>query len=175
MRFEGMVLTKAAQERLLGEDFSTAYSGHVAEYQDIAKAQHEADMAAEVACPCRCHGQGFPFVCAPTATNGPQTSYCICSGRGRVTLGRIVEADRGRDEMSIQEATVEQRAERRAEGTRLTVTVPEAAGLLGVGVSSAWDAVWSGQIRSFRIGRRVLVPRAEIDRLLGGGGQKVKA
>ena len=26
-------------EKLLGEDFRTAYSGHVAEYQDIAQAQ----------------------------------------------------------------------------------------------------------------------------------------
>ena len=99
MRFLDMVLTSLPEDLetrgcLVGGGWCSTHNRpfeHCHAYR-----QHEADMAAEVACPCRCHGQGFPFVCAPTATNGPQTSYCICSGRGRVTLGRIVEADRAR-------------------------------------------------------------------------------
>ena len=38
------VLTDEELEELLGEDFSTAYSGHVVEYRSIAKAQRDADI-----------------------------------------------------------------------------------------------------------------------------------
>jgi excisionase family DNA binding protein len=56
----------------------------------------------------------------------------------------------------------------------MTVTVPEAARLLGVSRMSAYTAVRIGEIPSIRIGRRVLVPRAALDRLLGvaGGGDR---
>ena len=40
------VLTDEELEKLLGEDFRTAYSGHVAEYRSIAKAQRDADIEA---------------------------------------------------------------------------------------------------------------------------------
>jgi excisionase family DNA binding protein len=49
---------------------------------------------------------------------------------------------------------------------RLTVTVPEAARLLGVSRMSAYTAVRAGEIPSIRIGRRVLVPRLALERLL---------
>jgi excisionase family DNA binding protein len=49
---------------------------------------------------------------------------------------------------------------------RLTLTVPEAARLLGVSRMSAYSAVRDGTIPSLRIGRRVLVPRAGLERLL---------
>ena len=49
---------------------------------------------------------------------------------------------------------------------RLTYTVPEAAELLGVGRSAAYEAARSGQIPTIRIGKRILVPRAALDRLL---------
>lgn len=49
---------------------------------------------------------------------------------------------------------------------RLTVSVPEAARLLGVSRMTAYSAVCEGTIPSLRIGRRVLVPRAALDRLL---------
>ena len=60
-----------------------------------AQAQHDADMAHEVACPCGCHGAASgedghagrmidaePYLCS------------LCAFTGRVTLGRIVERDR---------------------------------------------------------------------------------
>jgi excisionase family DNA binding protein len=50
---------------------------------------------------------------------------------------------------------------------RLTVTVPEAARLLGVSRMSAYSAVRTGEIPSIRIGRRVLIARAALERLLG--------
>ena len=49
---------------------------------------------------------------------------------------------------------------------KLTITVPEAAQLLGVSRMTAYSAVREGTIPSLRIGRRVLVPRAALDRLL---------
>ncbi len=49
---------------------------------------------------------------------------------------------------------------------RRTLRVEEAAALLGIGRSAAYEGVRSGQIPSIRIGKRVLVPRAALERLL---------
>ena len=49
---------------------------------------------------------------------------------------------------------------------RLTLTVPEVAARLGLSRNGAYEAVATGQIPAIRIGRRVLVPRAALDRLL---------
>jgi excisionase family DNA binding protein len=49
---------------------------------------------------------------------------------------------------------------------RLIVTVPEAAQLLGVSRMTAYSAVREGSIPSVRIGRRLLVPKAALERLL---------
>jgi excisionase family DNA binding protein len=50
---------------------------------------------------------------------------------------------------------------------RLTVTVPETAQLLGISRMTAYAAVRAGVIPSIRVGRRVLVPRVALNRLLG--------
>lgn len=51
-----------------------------------------------------------------------------------------------------------------------TVTVTEAARLLGVSRRSAYRLIGSGQWPTpvVRVGRRVVVPRAALDRLLDG-------
>jgi excisionase family DNA binding protein len=49
---------------------------------------------------------------------------------------------------------------------RQTLTIEEAAALLGIGRNSAYQAVASGQLPVIRIGRRLLVPRAALQRLL---------
>jgi excisionase family DNA binding protein len=58
----------------------------------------------------------------------------------------------------------------------LTLTVEEAAELLGISRGSAYQAVRAGDIPSIRIGRRVLIPRARLMcELLGeqsGAGRK---
>lgn len=48
-----------------------------------------------------------------------------------------------------------------------TVTVPEAAAVLGVSRAAAYAAVQRGDIPSIRIGHRVVVPTVELRRLLG--------
>lgn len=54
---------------------------------------------------------------------------------------------------------------------RLTLTVEEAAALLGISRAFAYEAVRRGEIPSIRIGRRVLVPRVALDRLVSGEAQ----
>lgn len=51
-------------------------------------------------------------------------------------------------------------------GDRLVLTVEEAATLLGISRAFAYEAVNRGEIPSIRIGRRVLVPKAGLQRLL---------
>jgi excisionase family DNA binding protein len=53
-------------------------------------------------------------------------------------------------------------------GERLTLTVEEAATLLGISRAFAYEAVNNGQIPSIRIGRRILIPKAALQRLLAG-------
>jgi len=45
----------------------------------------------------------------------------------------------------------------------LTVNVHEAARLIGCGRDAAYALVREGRLRSIRIGRRVLIPRTEIE------------
>lgn len=49
--------------------------------------------------------------------------------------------------------------------TALLVAVPDAARLLGIGTTLAWDLVRGGDIPSVKLGRRVLVPRAALESL----------
>ncbi len=51
---------------------------------------------------------------------------------------------------------------------RLTLTVTEAAELLGVSRATAYECVRTGDIPSIRLGGRILVPRCRFDELLGG-------
>ena len=47
-----------------------------------------------------------------------------------------------------------------------TATVEEAARLLGISRTTAYECVHRGEIRSIRIGRRILIPLNVIDELL---------
>ena len=49
---------------------------------------------------------------------------------------------------------------------RETYTVTEAARILGIGRSAAYEGVQSGQIPHIRVGRRILVPHVALERLL---------
>ena len=49
---------------------------------------------------------------------------------------------------------------------RLTLTIEEAANLLGIGRQLAYDKVKTGEIPVLKIGRRLLVPRAALEKLL---------
>ncbi len=47
-----------------------------------------------------------------------------------------------------------------------TLSVPEAGKALGVGRSSSYEAARTGQIPTIRIGKRILVPIAALERML---------
>lgn len=54
---------------------------------------------------------------------------------------------------------------------RCTYTMVEAARLLGIGRTVAYEAARQGQIPTIRVGRRLLVPRAALERMLRGDGE----
>lgn len=51
---------------------------------------------------------------------------------------------------------------------RRTYTVDEAGELLGIGRNTAYEAARRGEIPTIKIGRRLLVPRAALERMLAG-------
>jgi len=50
---------------------------------------------------------------------------------------------------------------------RVTVSVAEAATMLGIGRATAYQCVRSGQIPSIRLGSRIVVPIRALERLIG--------
>lgn len=50
---------------------------------------------------------------------------------------------------------------------RRTLTVEEAARLLGIGRGAAYEAARRGELPSVRLGRRILIPRHALGALLG--------
>lgn len=55
---------------------------------------------------------------------------------------------------------------RETPGARLTLTVEEAAEALGISRAFAYEAVARGEIPCIRIGRRILVPKVALERML---------
>ena len=52
---------------------------------------------------------------------------------------------------------------------RLTYTVTETAALLGISRTTAYECVRRGEIPSLTFGRRVVISRVAVDRMLHGG------
>ena len=50
---------------------------------------------------------------------------------------------------------------------KLTLTVTEAAALLGISRTTAYECVHRGEIASLTLGRRILITRAQLEQLLG--------
>jgi len=51
---------------------------------------------------------------------------------------------------------------------KLTVNVEEAGRMLGISRPTAYDRVEDGSIPSIKLGRRILVPKIAIERMLNG-------
>lgn len=56
----------------------------------------------------------------------------------------------------------------------LTLTVEQAAKLLGIGRSTAYELVHTGDIPSLRLGRRIVVPVCQVEAMLGGPADTVR-
>jgi len=52
-----------------------------------------------------------------------------------------------------------------------TFSVPEAAEILGIDRNSGYAAAKNGELPTIRIGKRLLVPKAALERLLNTAGQ----
>lgn len=51
---------------------------------------------------------------------------------------------------------------------KLALSAQEFANALGVHVNTVYKLTDLGQVRSFRLGKRLLIPRVELERLLAG-------
>jgi len=58
---------------------------------------------------------------------------------------------------------------------KATFSVEETARYLGVARTTAWAAVWRGQLPTIRIGRRRLVPKVALEKMLGEAGKDKEA
>lgn len=47
-----------------------------------------------------------------------------------------------------------------------TLSIPEAAQVLGIGRSAAYEAARNGELPTIRIGKRILVPMIALERML---------
>jgi excisionase family DNA binding protein len=56
-----------------------------------------------------------------------------------------------------------------------TLKIEEAAKILGISRNTAYDAVRTGQLPIIKIGRRFLVPRAALERMLEGAAPLTSA
>jgi excisionase family DNA binding protein len=57
---------------------------------------------------------------------------------------------------------------------KATFTVDETAALLGISRPTAYEGCRTGDIPSIRVGRRLLVPRAALQQLLGGSSVQLE-
>lgn len=58
---------------------------------------------------------------------------------------------------------------------RLVLTVTEVAAALGISRAHAYELVARGELPSLRLGRRIVVPHRELDRLLNGDAESSRA
>lgn len=61
------------------------------------------------------------------------------------------------------------------EVVRETVSVPEAAAILGIGRNTVYVAVRRGEIPALRIGKRIVIPRGQLREMLGERAPEVVA
>lgn len=54
------------------------------------------------------------------------------------------------------------------ENEKLTFTVDETAKMLGIGRNSAYEAIARGEIPIIKFGKRLLVPKTALEKLLDG-------
>lgn len=74
-----------------------------------------------------------------------------------------------------QTSLATQTGDQRLSEEKLTFSVEEAAKWLGVGRSAAYELVRTGALFSIRVGRRVLIPRRALEKLLGEEAPPVAA
>jgi excisionase family DNA binding protein len=72
-------------------------------------------------------------------------------------------------QLTLADAPLPSAPDRRSAMPRRTYNVEEAADILGISRSHAYECVRSGEIPSLRLRRRIVVPAHALDALLGTG------
>jgi len=57
---------------------------------------------------------------------------------------------------------------------RLTLTVKETAQLLGLSRNSTYQGILTGEIPHLKVGKRILIPRVALEKLLAEAGNKAR-
>ncbi|MBI2851738.1 MAG: helix-turn-helix domain-containing protein [Chloroflexi bacterium] len=57
---------------------------------------------------------------------------------------------------------------------RLTLSIAEAAQVLGISRNSCYLAVKTGELPSIKIGSRILIPRLSLERMLAEAGREAR-
>ena len=55
---------------------------------------------------------------------------------------------------------------------QLAYTIKECAKQLGVGINTMYDMVNSGEIRSFRFGKKIMIPTNAVEEIINEGTKK---
>lgn len=58
------------------------------------------------------------------------------------------------------------------EASRLALSVPQAAWLIGASPNFVWGLLAKGQMESFHLGRKRMIARSEVERFIAQGGTK---
>lgn len=58
---------------------------------------------------------------------------------------------------------------------RIVYTVTEAAEILGISRPTAFQGVERGEIPHIRVGRRILIPKAALDKMLASAGSQAES
>lgn len=58
---------------------------------------------------------------------------------------------------------------------KLTISVEEAAQLLGIGRGTAYELARNGQLPTLKLGRRLLVPKAALEKMLTAASEPTLA
>lgn len=58
------------------------------------------------------------------------------------------------------------------DGERLTLTVSETANLLGLSRNAAYQGVSTGEIPCVKVGKRILIPRLALEKMLAEAGKQ---
>jgi excisionase family DNA binding protein len=99
--------------------------------------------------------------------DGTAHVLAVADGIDRVFADKFTDLDSARWTAEVLNEALAAAEQRRQIGIdKLTLTVPEAARLLGISRMSAYAAVREGPIPCLKVGRRILVPRSALDRLL---------
>ena len=81
---------------------------------------------------------------------------------------RIVQLDHSQIE-AIAEAISKRIGRHRTTSESQLVSIADATAILGIGRSTVYRLISEGALQTRRIGRRTLVPRSELERMLAGG------